>query len=281
VLAYWDLIRQWEQNGYSALVGSEKMVQPNQLPPQNIPYRISFPNGESAVAIRVATDCDPNLVLRAFRFSHLYPAIFISGGAGGMSEEDIHRIHHIMAEVARFAQEQGACIVDGGTESGVMQMIGDARLQAKHTFPLIGVAPIHKIAYPGFANPEEEAQLEDSHTHFVLVDGDDWGDESAVILRLTRTISGKGKLPALGILINGGRVALHDVYMASTAELKLPMLILEGSGRAADEISTAFRTGRTQRDILKAILAGGDIELVAADEGPGAIRQKLAARFSR
>ena len=138
-----------------------------------------------------------------------------------------------------------------------------------------------KISYPGYKNPDEEATLEDSHSHFVLVDGAEWGAESHTILRLARVICGGGEQPAVGILINGGRIALHEVYLATSKEYKMPVIILEGSGRMADEISSAFRTGKTKQYIVKAILAGGDIELVGTSEGPEAVREKLAAKFEK
>jgi len=72
---------------------------------------------------------------------------------------------------------------------------------------------------------------------------------------------------------------MKEIYLASTGDMKFPILILEGSGRAADEISTAFRTGRTNRAILKAILAGGDISLVPTLEGPEGMRKKLIEKF--
>jgi hypothetical protein len=56
--------------------------------------------------------------------------------------------------------------------------------------------------------------------------------------------------------------------------------VLEGSGRAADEISTAYRTGKTNQAVLQAILAGGNIELVGTSEGPDGLRRKLAQKFN-
>lgn len=249
------------------------------LPKQNQRFSMTFDNGMSASAVRVEPDSDPIQAMRVLGFDRPYPCIFISGGASNMTEEDRQRIRDIMAVVAAFAQQKGAVIVDGGTEAGVMQMIADARLHGGHTFPLVGVSPLGKVSFPGYKNPNEEAYLEDSHTHFVLVEGDNWGAETKFIIRLTNRMGGGGKLPTLGILINGGAVAMEEIYLASTSEMKFPIIVVEGSGRAADEISTAFRTGRTNRAILKAILAGGDLSLVPTIEGTNGIREKLIEKF--
>lgn len=196
-----------------------------------------------------------------------------------MSDEDRQRTQDIIAEVARFADQNQLVIIDGGTESGVMKMIGDQRGKYGFRFPLIGASPLGKVSFPGYTNPGSEANLEDSHSHFVLVDGDEWGAESHMIVDLTHYIAGEGKRPSAGILINGGKIAMQEVYLATTASRKLPMIVLEGSGRLADEVSTAWRTGRANQRILKAIIEGGDIQLVGTLEGPGAVRKKLEKRF--
>lgn len=245
----------------------------------NMRFRIRFANNNVAEAVRVRPGSDPNHVLAMLSMNESSPTIFVTGGASSMSEEDIIRTQEMIATVAEFAEQQRAVIVDGGTESGVMQMVGEARKQGKYLFPLIGVSPFGKISYPGMENPNAEAELEDSHSHFVLVDGDDWGAESDMIVGVAKALSGHGMRPAVGILINGGKIARQEVYLAVSREI--PMLILEGSGRLADEIATAFKTGKASQRILQAILGGGDIQLISTDEGTGALREKLEKRFKR
>jgi hypothetical protein len=249
-------------------------------PARNSQFTITFDTGHTARAVCVSQNADPLWIAEKFGLTAHQPAIFISGGASYMTPEDQERTTQMIDAVADFAQEHSAVIITGGTESGVMQLIGDMRLRKHYRFPLIGVAPLGKIAYPGHANPNKEADLEDSHSHFVLVIGDEWGDESAMIVRLTHSIAG-GIQPSVGILVNGGKIARNEVYLATTQQLKLPMLVLEGSGRFADELATAARTGQTNQRILQAILAGGDIHLVATVEGPEKMREKLAEVFAR
>lgn len=245
----------------------------------DIRFRITFPNSNVAEAVRVRTNTDPKAVLALLNIKAAAPTIFVTGGAAYMSEEDTIRTREIIESVVDFAAEHQAIVIDGGTESGVMQMVGDARRKGNYHFPLIGVSPYGKIAYPGHDNPAADAQLEDSHSHFVLVDGEDWGAESEMIVGLTKAASGFATFPAIGILINGGKIARQEVFLAVSKEI--PMLILEGSGRLADEIATAFKTGKASQRILQAILGGGDIQLVSTEEGPGAMRTKLESRFVR
>lgn len=256
------------------------MTNNSAMPTKNSRFRIRFSAEQYAEAVCVSPQVDPLWIAEMFGFRSPRPSIFISGGASLMSEDDQRRTSEMMEAVGRFAQETSAVIITGGTESGVMQLIGTKRHEKGYTFPLIGVAPLGKVRYPGYDNPNSEAELEDSHSHFVLVTGSEWGDESETIVRLTHSLAG-GVMASVGILINGGKIARNEVYLATTKDLKLPMIVLEGSGRFADELATAFRTGKTNQMILQAILQGGDIQLVATVEGPDKMLGKLREVFER
>lgn len=242
-------------------------------------FTITFDNEHQAQAVIIPAHAQPEEIIQHIGIQ-LSPTIFITGGASKMMEEDIQRVREIIDTVAAFAEKHQATILDGGTESGVMHMIGESRRRNNYTFQLVGVSPLGRVSFPGYKNPNEEATLEDSHTHFVLVEGKEWGDESTTLLGLTLAASGNKTYPAVGILINGGQIAKQEVYLAATEKYHLPMIVLDGSGRAADDIATAFKTGRANQKILQAILRGGDIQLVGTHEGPSAVYDKLVSRFS-
>jgi hypothetical protein len=249
-------------------------------PDKNTQFTITFGPARTAQAVCVAATADPLWIAERFYCTTDQPAIFISGGAGNMTPEDQRQTQLILEAIARFAEEQKAVVITGGTEAGVMHQIGKLRQQHRLQFPLIGVAPLGKVAYPGYTNPDKEANLDPGHSHFVLVIGDEWGDESELIVRLTHTLAG-GTQPTVGILINGGKIARNEVYLATTKDLKLPMIVLEGSGRFADELATAVRSGKTDKRILQAIVAGGDIRLVGTSGGPARMREMLTDRFKQ
>ncbi|MDX2074807.1 MAG: hypothetical protein SFZ02_00120 [bacterium] len=253
------------------------------LPNLNTLFTIKFPNGNTAKAIRSKPNEHPSFLLRTLGFKPPQPILFVSGGASGMSDYDKRQTELMMEAVALFAEQNGITLIDGGTESGIMKMCGDIRIRHKYKFPLLGVSPRGLVSFPDHPNPHAQAELEDGHTHFVLVEGDEWGAESEMIINLTMTMSGAGttaRKPAVGILINGGKIAMQEIYLATTRDKhKLPIIVLDGSGRAADEVSTAFRTGRTTQAVLRAILKGGDIQLVGTNEGADVIRKKLSLKF--
>jgi hypothetical protein len=248
--------------------------------PKSPVFTIRFGERRTAKALTVSPDGDPEQVIQHFRLAVPSPAIFVSGGAAGMTDEDYALTEVIVQKaIAPFAQQHGVTLIDGGTNAGVMKMLGDVRQKRRYRFPLIGVAPRLKIEYPGFANPAAEAQLHQGHSHFVLVESDSWGKESRTIVDLTRAISQRQQ-PMLGILINGGKIAEHDIYLAtSVGEDSVPVLVLDGSGRKADEVSTAVKTGKTSSKIIRAIVKGGRIDLVNIHGGADAMLNKLSSHF--
>ncbi|GAB4526823.1 MAG: hypothetical protein OHK0046_43960 [Anaerolineae bacterium] len=251
------------------------------LPAHLVGFNIQFANHNRARAVRVRHDHDVALALRALGLSELYPTIFLSGGASNMSDNDRRLVEIMVATIAEFAEQQEAIIVDGGTEAGIMNMIGEVRQERRYRFPLLGISPLGKISFPGYHNKMSDATLEDSHSHFILVDGDEWGMESEFILSTVSVLRGEDRLPGIGILVNGGKIAMQEVYLASTTTRRLPVIILEGSGRLADEISTAIRTGTASQLIIQAIVQGGDIQLVSTTDGPEKLRARLIQKFSR
>ena len=98
----------------------------------------------------------------------------------------MNRLFPIFVEVlAPLAEDLGAAIVDGGTDAGVMRLMGQARHETNATFPLVGVSAVGTVVLPGASSsPPDAAPLEPHHTHFILVPGSEWGDESPWLPRV-------------------------------------------------------------------------------------------------
>lgn len=244
---------------------------------------IRFDNGNIAQAIQVSPYGDSAEVMRLIGFEHPKPAIFISGGASAMTDEAMAKTTALVEQgIVQFAADHNIAVVDGGTDAGIMRMVGQARHKLGNKFSLIGCAPHDKVHYPGrtFPNMETRTALEPHHSHFVLVDDDHWGAESDMIVGATRALT-QEVLPSCGILINGGQIAQYDVYIASArGERAMPVIVVDGSGRSADMIATASKTGSFQSAMIKAIIQGGQIDIVVLDEGPASMYDKLTTLFN-
>jgi tetratricopeptide (TPR) repeat protein len=232
-----------------------------------------------ALAVRVSDQDDPARIIQLLDLTEARPAIFMLGGAVDMSSEAVSVTRPILEEgLAAYAQERGIAIIDGGTHSGAMQMMGEARQRCRGTFPLVGVAPINLVRFNGHDMPGGYP-LDPNHSHFVLTGEGDWGDETDFIVQIAQAITG-GKYPALGIVINGGGIVRQEVYrLTLTERLHAPLLVLEGSGRFADTLAHAVRTGETDDSHVREIIARGRIQVAAIADGADTMRQRLSAHF--
>lgn len=175
-----------------------------------------------------------------------------------MTEISRARVQRLFQEVlAPLAEDLHACVIDGGTDTGVMQMMGQARTQVGGTFPLVGVAPVDAVALPGDVTSKAEP-LQPEHTHFVLVPGSQWGDESPWQARIASTLATSA--PSVTVLVNGGAIALVDVQ--ENIKAGRPIVVVAGSGRLADEIAETLRQPDLQaREDVVAVVREGSMNL--------------------
>lgn len=152
-----------------------------------------------------------------------------------MSDAELTRLHPAFVEMlAPLVGAFGASVVDGGTDAGVMRLMGQARAEVGARFPLIGVAAIGVVSLPGASSPRPESVLlEPHHSHFLLVPGSKWGDDSPWLSRVASTLAA-GK-SSLTLLINGGEIAREDISQSLKAGR--PVVVVGGTGRLADEIA--------------------------------------------
>jgi hypothetical protein len=165
------------------------------------------------------------------------PTLVLVGGAEGIEEDDIAELEPFFTELARTADQLGAAVVDGGTDAGVVRLMGRARAESKGSFPLVGVVAEALAAPSGAAAEGDAAPLEPNHSHFVLVPGIRWGDEVVWIAQVAGLLA--GDCPSLTLLVNGGDVSVDDV--AESVRVGRPVLVVGGTGRAADTLAAALR----------------------------------------
>jgi hypothetical protein len=216
------------------------------------PFRLTFPTGQTAQAICVSQRTELNTALEELGLSRSRPTLVLTGGANHLNLQVDHRLKEFFIHcLAPLAEELQLTVIDGGTDAGVMRLMGLGRSYHKATFPLIGVAPASKIHLSNSPSITGTHPLEPHHTHFILTPGLAWGTESPWIAQIATALA--TNRPSITVLVNGGNVSLIDVE-ASLAEHR-PVFVLAGTGRLADEIAAAIRSPHSQvRPALKAIL---------------------------
>ena len=202
------------------------------------------------------------------------PVIVVCGGADDLVGDALAHVQQVLgAGVARAAEAVGAVIIDGGTDTGVMAVVGAAREYHEAAMPwLVGVAP------SGLVTEEDDsdhdlARLEPHHTHFVLANSATWGGETGLMFRIANAIAGRATAAVL--LAGGGSISTAETLEA--VRRRWPVIVLEGSGGFADELAEAWR--RAQRRptaiadaTLHRIVRDGDVRLFNKTESGGLAR---------
>jgi hypothetical protein len=167
------------------------------------------------------------------------PVIVLIGGH--ILAEHANITYQAIEVIAKIAELLDAALICGGTDIGVMSAIGKTRGRNGYEFPLIGIAPEGIVTWPEGPrnNPvilpgNERAPLEPHHSHFILVPGSEFGDETKWIVRAATMIAAE-RNKSVTVLVNGGKISQRDVEEGLRANR--PLIVLAGTGRLADEIA--------------------------------------------
>jgi hypothetical protein len=190
------------------------------------------------------------------------PTVVVVGGAASLEEARMGILRPVFATgITPVMQRYGAVGVDGGTPFGVMRLFGEARAAAKPAFPLLGVVAAGPVQLRrGRSLAHAETVLEAHHTHFVIVPGDNWGDEAPWIA-CTATVLAAGAR-SITVLIGGGRIAYADVQHSVAAGRQI--VVVAGSGGTADELADALAGAPADQRALT-LIGSGLIRVVQQD----------------
>lgn len=224
-------------------------------------------NGIPAVRVAAAGQLRPALDALGLRPPR--PTVVVVGGAAGLSEARMDRLHPLFADVIAPALDSHAAVgVDGGTRFGVMRLFGEARAARNAVFPLVGVVADGPLQ---LSARRHDTILEPHHTHFVVVPGESWGAEAPWIARTATAVAGRAR--SVTVLINGGQIAYSDVR--HSIEANRPVVVIAGSGGAADVFAGAL-AGAAAGHRVAAQVGSGLVHAVSIDE-PAALAASLAA----
>ena len=276
-------------------------------PDRSLPVKeVSFSNGNRAHLVAPPAGSDAAGILQALGIQPPTPLIIISGGAGDMTEAMAAdaklepRLTQLFSRgIARAAADVKAVILDGGTEAGVMQLMGQGVVGQGRGVPLVGVAPAGQVTYPG--GPPEggtsgSAPLDPNHSHFVLVDSRTFGGETDTMFSLAKALvsqpaaqaadgASPAVKPATTVLVNGdpGKDSVSKAEVLHSVRHGWPVVVVEGSGGLADEIATLLKEPPAfiQDPALAEIIADGDLHLFGPDGSAAALRKLITRQVGR
>ena len=210
--------------------------------------KISFPERQTLCVFPDEHSDLPEAISELQLADH-YPVIVLIGG--GIAEHDAKVTQHAILTIAKIAEDMNVAVICGGTDMGVMAAIGQIRSKNQYKFPLIGIALEKLVTWPNGPHSSnllwwgtKRWNLEPHYTHFILVPGDKFGDESPWIVDAA-TILSKGD-PSVTILLNGGEVSRKDIELS--LEKGRAVIAMSRTGRLADEFA-----GQLDRNKLIAI----------------------------
>ena len=184
----------------------------------------------------------------------------ITGGAQSL-DLDLRLEQIILRGLASAARSARAWLFDGGTDSGVMSLVGRAfeEEQDELTPPLIGVAPFGKITHrksfldhtppPGelygsespvayikrIPNSSSSVALDPLHSHFLLVDDqaneNEWAVEIALRSRVENHLRRELRVPGLLLVVGGGPGTYQNVW--EQARCRSHVVVVKESGGCA------------------------------------------------
>jgi SLOG in TRPM, prokaryote len=188
---------------------------------------INFSNGNHTQALLVPVGAQVDGMASALGIQAPRNAILIAGGASAMGKEsDDELFPLLMNGIVRPATSLDALIL-----------------------------------YPGKTTDtnEDAVPLDPNHSHFILVKADTWGKETRTMYELVQFLS-RGHA-SVAVLVNGGEIARKEALY--NVRQGRPLIIIEGSGRAADEIARAMHdaTFASSNAELTEIITKGDLLL--------------------
>ncbi len=199
--------------------------------------KIDFP-GQEVLCVFPATRLELGEAISEMRLNDGYPVIVLIGSE--IDEQHAEATSRAVTIISEVANALKALVICGGTDMGVMAQIGQVRWKSGYTFPLIGVTLETQVTWP--AGPQgatflwwgkKRLELEPHCSHFILVPGSQFGDESPWIADAA-TILSLGQR-SVTILINGGEESRKDIDLS--LEIGRPVIALSRTGRYADELA--------------------------------------------
>lgn len=213
----------------------------------------------------------PRLITRLVNDWGLCPPPVIISVTGGAGHFDLPSELHdaIQDGLLAAAKLTRAWIVTGGTDAGVMKLVADAVRESDQPITVLGIASWgilenrdqlegcngSKRPYMGTTN----RSLNPQHSHFIFIDDGRtyetegeaaYGAEVCFCALLEQEISRKGhrgvyndfsRIGTVMVVVQGGPNTLKTALEAAQADT--PIVVVEGSGGAADLLAMCWRLG--------------------------------------
>jgi hypothetical protein len=215
---------------------------------------IKFSAGHEVPLLRVRQNASAREISENLSISPPRAVVCLNGGTAELDEGLAMHLESLLVDgLARVTAEESLTVVTGATDAGIFSLFGKGIEKWGKRAPVIGIAP-EKLVRWG-SGTGGDTPLEPHHSHFVLVEGEEWGDESGTMYALVNEWG--NQCPTVAVFAGGGQVTLRE--MRANVMQGRKMILLAGSGRATDAVLAARGGERSAARPVHDIAAAGDI----------------------
>lgn len=193
----------------------------------------------SAKTIHVNADTNIQDVIDLLEIPPPRMTIILNGGTSTLDKTLQQKLTVLLQDgLARIVCEENITVITGATDAGIFSIFGQGLEKWRGEPVCIGVAVKNLVTWPGRAPKwipafnKNRVALESHHSHFVFVDGQDWGDETEIMYALMETLS--RNCSSLGVFVGGGGITLNE--MEANVAQNRQMILISGSGRTTDTV---------------------------------------------
>jgi hypothetical protein len=240
---------------------------------------IRFANSNRARLTTCKKGADPSEILKSLEIGQPGALILVLGGENNITDSLKPRLTQLFSRgIANAAMTTDALIIDSGTDTGANVLMGQGVADRGRKSDLLGIAPAGKVSLPDEPQPNKKgdrALLNSNHSHFILVDCNQWGEESEMRFEIAKTLG--EDIPVVAILVNGAETAKEE--MLQCVRRGWPVIVIEGSEGSADEFAALWKKKPAfiNDPVSAEIIADGNIQLFPID-GSVASLERLIVR---
>jgi len=236
---------------------------------------IHFSNELQALLAHVQQETPADDIVAALKVPQPRGVISLNGGTAELDEILEIKLRLLLVDgLARFAAENVITLVTGGTDAGVFSLLGEGLAKWGRRAPCIGVTPSRPVTWPG--RSQGETSLEPHHSHFIVVEGKDWGDEVQTMFSFVQTLS--QDCPSVAVFAGGGNITLRE--MQANVEQGREMILIAASGRSTDAVLDVRAGSTSSAQAVEEIASKGRIVPFEIDSSPDQFTRLLESRIS-
>jgi hypothetical protein len=242
---------------------------------------IPLGGGRAAIAAFAPPTVSGTDAAQALGLSPSRALIVLNGGTAELSPDLSASLRRVLGGgLARVSIEEELMVVTGGTDAGIFAILGQA-LGDERTAPCVGVVPAGRVVWERGdpraegSSEEERVPLEPHHSHFLLVEGDEWGIETDAMLALCEALS--AGVPSLVVLAGGGAGARREVLAQLHAGREV--VVIAGTGRFADTLAGASAGTAPMGEETAEMLRDGRVTVLDVGLDPSILADLLRSRL--